>query len=564
MCASSTNQPDPADRIQTAKALYQSGHTQEAEQIFRDMVDRDHANGEAMGLLALIELQHGKLNKAKQLWKRSLRNPSPAWIFLSNLHNLLKVLLKEGAKPEAIRQAEMGVPAWPAIRVPNPEEKRMLLSLVDILTLLDQIDSAARLLESLVTCLPREAGLLYALGRLQMLKGDIASAWQTLSEADKALQPKLNFQLLSDLYHCADALNDQGAIRILSSRIAAELPVFASPARPTQKANILVLNQVHFVEAGSECDLHFFFNYPAQISRLLADEFHFSSVFADDPAGRAAAGKLPKPDLIINNISNGEALLADGTQAAITQFAGSFGVPVVNDASKAVLTTRDHSASLLADLPGVIIPATGRFSKTGKTTAELIDGIEATCDYPMITRTLDSQQGRGMTKVDDRDELIKALDSETREQFFITQFVDSRGTDGFYRKIRAAVVGERVIVMRVDYDTHWNVHGRKSAARVAFYRNNRHLLAQEDRICTDPGKELGAGVMPALQSIRERIPLDVFGVDFDVASDGRLVIYEANATMSLFSAAQPDISSPKHAHERTLAAVRDYLDGLLK
>ena len=117
--------------------------------------------------------------------------------------------------------------------------------------------------------------------------------------------------------------------------------------------------------------------------------------------------------------------------------------------------------------------------------------------------------------------------------------------------------------MRVDCDTGWNVYARKSDARVAFYLANAHLLDEEKRICANPEAELGRMVMQSLRAMRERIPLDVFGVDFDVAPDGAIVFYEANATMNLFSTARKEVPYPKAPEEYLKQLFRRYFTSLL-
>jgi hypothetical protein len=74
---------------------------------------------------------------------------------------------------------------------------------------------------------------------------------------------------------------------------------------------------------------------------------------------------------------------------------------------------------------------------------------------------------------------------------------------------------------------------------------------------------LGRSVIQALRAIRERIPLDVFGVDFDVNADGRLVFYEANATMNLFSTARKEVPYPKEGDERLKVAFQNYFTSLV-
>ena len=168
-----------------------------------------------------------------------------------------------------------------------------------------------------------------------------------------------------------------------------------------------------------------------------------------------------------------------------------------------------------------------------------------------------------MTKVDSRDALVEVLSSGFPEKFFVTEFVDSRGGNEFFRKIRAAIVKDEIIIVRVDYDTYWKIYARKSDERVAFYLGNAYLLDEEKRICKDPEAGLGRSAIQSLRAIRDRIPLDVFGVDFDVDADGSLVFYEANATMNLFSTAREEVPYPKDADDYLQLAFQRYLTSLV-
>jgi glutathione synthase/RimK-type ligase-like ATP-grasp enzyme len=287
-------------------------------------------------------------------------------------------------------------------------------------------------------------------------------------------------------------------------------------------------------------------------------------VFVGAATSPTARNRIPQPDFVINNYTNGEVLLSEGNLASVKELVESFGVPVVNHPAKAVPTVRDMAARLVTGLPGVRVPKTTRFSAVGKGLEEVIRDVEAQYDYPLITRTLALQHGDGMNKVDSRQALLEALSVGDRpDQFFVTEFVDSRGKNEFHRKIRAAVVKDEIILVRVDYDTFWNVHGRKSEGRVPFYLERPYLLEQEKRICLDPETELGRRAMKSLRGVRERIPLDVLGIDFDVDPDGRVVFYEANATMNLFTTANPAAPNPKEATERLKLAFQRYFTSLL-
>lgn len=562
--------PDSTDQMRAAKALLQAGRLADAERIYQVVLSSDGNNAEAMGLLALIAVERRDFKTAKKLWRRAIRTPSPAWLFLRNLYSLLQVLLKEGLEHEAIKLVDQEIPNWPAHRTPEPGERDMVLLLVDMLAHLRQPGRALRLLQSLVASLPPDGGSLHTLGKLQILNGDMSSAWTSLNSADREMQPDVSIPLLTDLYQCAKALGKREEATGLKSRVAAAYPTFMNPRTPGQKAEILVFNALRLAGQQSVRQLHFEGNYPSQIATALAGEFHFCSILAGEAEGRASVNSLPKPDLIINNIANGEGILAEAILPALEDFALSLGVPVINPPGKVILTTREQSVHLVTGLADVIVPRTRRFSKAGKTLDQMIADIEAEFAFPLITRSTTSQQGAGMTRVADARDLAKilqaplaAITTETEgglaEEFLVTSFVDSRGPTGLYRKIRAAVVGDEIFIVRVDFDTHWNVHGRKSDERVAFYVGRPDLLSMEDRICANPEAELGERAMRGLHAIKERIPLDIFGIDFDVAADGRIVFYEANATMNLLSSARPEVSHPKHAEERLLAAMRRYL-----
>jgi glutathione synthase/RimK-type ligase-like ATP-grasp enzyme len=220
------------------------------------------------------------------------------------------------------------------------------------------------------------------------------------------------------------------------------------------------------------------------------------------------------------------------------------------------------SAKLIEDVSGVVVPKTMRFSLFGKTHDQLVDEIEDQYDYPLITRSLIAQRGIGMTKVDSRDALLAVLASDFPKEFFVTEFVDSRGGNTFFRKIRAAIVKDEIIIARVDYGTHWNIHGRKSVKRVPFYLENLYLLDEEKRICLNPEAGLGRPAIGSLRAVRDRIPMDVFGIDFDVDADGRLVFFEANATMNLFSTAQKQVPNPKVAEDSLKLAFQRYFTSL--
>ena len=351
----------------------------------------------------------------------------------------------------------------------------------------------------------------------------------------------------------------------LSSRVE-KSPAFITERRASQKAKILIVNPDPVLDESLKPFelLHLYCsNFPGQLYRRFKEKFHFIYVFESDAALGTARWQIPQPDIVLNNCANGERLLTKGRLASLSELVDSFGVPVINHPSQAVTTTRDVSAKLVADLPGVIVPQTQRFSAAEKAPEEIAQNIETQFTYPFITRHLAMQMGKGMTKVDSRAELVELLSSgEFPEEFFITQFVDSRHGSPLYRKIRAAFIQDEIIISRVDFSPDWNVRGRKTDDRVAFYLKNSHLLAEEQRLCSAPETHLGTLAMQSLRAIRQRINLDIFGLDFDVDAAGRVVFHEANATMNLFSTASQEAPNPESAEIALRLAFENYFDSL--
>src|SRR4051794_32199688 len=56
-------------------------------------------------------------------------------------------------------------------------------------------------------------------------------------------------------------------------------------------------------------------------------------------------------------------------------------------------------------------------------------------------------------------------------------------------------------------------------------------LIAEERAMFESDEPFPPNVDRALDTLRDRMPLDFFGLDFGISGDGRLVLFEANATM---------------------------------
>ena len=59
-------------------------------------------------------------------------------------------------------------------------------------------------------------------------------------------------------------------------------------------------------------------------------------------------------------------------------------------------------------------------------------------------------------------------------------------------------------------------------------------LEEERRFLADPAASLGPKATQALEAIAQRMDMDFAGIDFSVTPDGDVLVFEANATMSVY------------------------------
>ena len=112
------------------------------------------------------------------------------------------------------------------------------------------------------------------------------------------------------------------------------------------------------------------------------------------------------------------------------------------------------------------------------------------------------------------------------EETIVIAFVDTRGGDGKVRKYRVIFVGDAAYPLHLAIASQWKVH--YFSADMAENAANR---AEEEVFLADTSAALGTKAMEALERVRETLGLDFGGIDFALAPDGGIVVFEANATM---------------------------------
>ena len=75
----------------------------------------------------------------------------------------------------------------------------------------------------------------------------------------------------------------------------------------------------------------------------------------------------------------------------------------------------------------------------------------------------------------------------------------------------------------------WNVHGKD---RERIMGDRPDLIEEEVALFATPEGAFPPEIGRTLDAVRDRMGLDFFGVDFGIAPDGRVLLFEANATMN--------------------------------
>jgi glutathione synthase/RimK-type ligase-like ATP-grasp enzyme len=211
---------------------------------------------------------------------------------------------------------------------------------------------------------------------------------------------------------------------------------------------------------------------------------------------------------------------------------------VINRPEAVLRSTRDQVARRLAGIAGLQVPRTVRV-RASKPAIASQTILRAGLQFPIIVRQAGTHTGRIVGLFDGADAIQSELDWSN--DHIATEFVDFRSCDGLYRKYRAFFIGRHIIFRHMLVSDDWNVHAKD---RRRFMAERQELVDEEERLFARPEGAFPPEVGEVLENVRGRMGLDYFGMDFGITDDGRVVLFEANATMNFF----PFLADPQFAY----------------
>lgn len=252
-------------------------------------------------------------------------------------------------------------------------------------------------------------------------------------------------------------------------------------------------------------------------------ELIFYYLSADDPL----ATPLPEHDAVLVALSDSDAHRAH--LVFLGQTLAHWPKPVINLPQFIPCVDRATASSLLQNQPGVLMPPTLRASRAqllaiASGTTQL-SAVVPGCDFPIILRPLGSQGGHGLAKIDTPQDIANYLTQLPDAEFFISRFINYSHADGYFRKIRVALIDGQPYACHMAVSKNWMIHYVNAGMYEEAWKRAEELAFMEGF------EAFKRSHHAALQAISRAIPLDYLCIDCAETVDGQLLIFEADHAM---------------------------------
>jgi glutathione synthase/RimK-type ligase-like ATP-grasp enzyme len=240
-----------------------------------------------------------------------------------------------------------------------------------------------------------------------------------------------------------------------------------------------------------------------------------------------SADALPDHDVVFNAV--GDADLCGDVLDAVSKITARSSVPVINPPYLIRDTGREANATRLSTLPDIVVPRTMLLARAPLEASDAAATLEKHgLHFPLLLRSPGFHTGQNFTRIESADTLTDAVRALPGHELLAIEYLDARGSDGMARKYRVMFIDGKFYPLHLALSHDWKVHYFTSAMADddAFRREEQAFLA-------DMAAALGPRVLQALTQLHDALALDYGGVDFGVSPDGRLLLFEANATMAI-------------------------------
>ena len=423
--------------------------------------------------------------------------------------------------------------AWEQALAAAPGRAGLCVNLGILCAQLDRVADAEHWLRRAIQLDPCLKEAHASLGALYACTGRPELAEQCCQQA-LALDPGL-VAAHRNLAALAESRGDREAARQHWEAAFARQSVFLEPAYESGAARTVLVPLV----PGSG-------NVP--IRHLLPRSRNALVKWCIEHAQPGESDRLPAYDLVFNAIGDPDE--GATAEAPLAAFLASCGHPVLNAPDRVAATRRDRLPALLQDLPGVVAPSALRIGADDRP-ADAV--ARAGLCVPLLARPVGAHGGEGVSLIET--EAILAT-VPTGAERYLTAFHDYSSPDGLWRKYRAIFIGGESLPYHLAASDRWLAHYWTAGMDAHPARRD-----EERRFLDDPAGALGAATWDTVCAIGQRIGLHWCGIDFARLADGRVVVFEANATMSVHP---EDESGPFAYKNPAVRAILDAFEAMLE
>ncbi len=539
------------DIAHASEALY-AGRLDDAVRLLSKILKKRPRNALAHNLAAIAHLQSRNAAKALAHAQRAVDLDPENFRYRSNLGAVLMFAGQADAAMAHFDQVIAGAPndhlarqhrgllnariwqldeAIEDLRVAvkhNGNDIKSRLALAEVLIEVGKFDEAQQELRAAekISGGKQSARWQYIWGRCMYRRGRFGDAQYAFNSALHAEPGNLNHYvaLACASFHYGDL---ERARKITRATFAK----FPSASRQSGKPELRVLvlealGHHYFHELPFGSFKHWGGNF---IAHMPAGRVAYTHAVVDGVDSLAGAIDLGQFDLAYSNMVVHELLESQIDAAHLDRIMAELPMPVINRPELVTNTARDSNARKFATRDKFVFPRTIRIDHDLDRSTAHSQVLEA-LRLPVILRPLHTHVGVGAKLVRTERELEAEIARRSFSKFYAIEYHDCQSDDGLFRRYRIACVDGRLLPNSLHVATDWNVH---SMGREALDWYERGLDREEEAFRAEPGRVLKAEPEDVFKSILENTALDIYGFDFGMSRDGRIVVFEVNAAMAL-------------------------------
>ena len=406
---------------------------------------------------------------------------------------------------------------------------------------------------------PGHAGALYILGAAQLAVEDLPAATSSFARC-LALRP--DFAAAHYKLGMAHAAAGKPAEAVASLTRAAQL----KPDEPAYLQDLgNILHAIGWTDEANACfrralELRPLVTWPAvggpaEFAVLLLNAPGAGNTPAEYLVGKAnydahflalLPGLAPDPeqlrpcgDVVVNLISDVDK--SRDLLPAVAELVDRIGRPVVNHPRLILETDRESVAAKLAGIAGARVPRVLRIAGTDLAPPGDVARL-AGFAYPFLVRLAGTHGGEDFELVADAAALAAFAGRRPEAEYYVSDYVDYRSPDGYFRKYRMVFVGDEVLPYHLAIADQWKVHHYRTEMESTAWMQH-----EEEAFLRAPHTVFGTAQWAALRAIRVAMGLEFFGIDCALGPSGEVVVFEVNATMLI------------HGHNRALPYKTPYV-----